>query len=239
MNILVLGATSNIGYFITLELCRDNYLILVGRNVDKIKELQKLCYSYGATGVEIYCNDISKDFISLLDTTKGKNIDLILNSISSISRLRDNHINSGHQFLKYYLDVDLYIPIYLISEIAKGNKSVLKVLFISSILSKVATNDRNFYSSIKKLFEISLINLAIDKKIVTKIIYIGKVFSYNEQPDIKKYKKLALFVKKSFDKKKTRCIYGIGGYFFLLIFYINPALLIFLNKIQRMFRQIL
>ena len=113
--ILILGATSQLGKELSYLFSNDNHIILFGRSENEINELKKKCAALMPKKIET----ITYDLISMDDNADNffrnrlQNIDIIINLISSTSRVFDNKIASKD--INNHIIIDVINVIRLIS----------------------------------------------------------------------------------------------------------------------------
>ena len=236
MNILVLGASSNIGYNITTIFCKNNCMILVGRDRKVLVDLQDQCLTRHAKRIIIFSSDLYVNHNLLLEQIKDIKIDLIINALSSTSRLRDYQLTFDR--INYYLHIDILVPLKIMEECIRNNPGVrAKIIFISSILSLVPSKDRKFYSASKRIFEIALERSYVESRNINfQIIFLGKVFETKSQRSSRRLANFANFILRNHQKGNKIAIYGFEGKILFATYLLSPLLLFLLQKVQRYLR---
>lgn len=235
MNVLVLGATSNIGQALAVKFCPQNSIIIVGRDSKRLDDLQVKCLSNAALDVIPINIDLQIDSKVLLDRLNDFKIDLVINALSATSRLRDFQMHLNSTTLNDYWNVDVLIPIQII-EVCKEKSENLSVIFISSVLSLIEVPDRKIYKTFKNIYEVYLNSIG-NGSVKHLIVHIGKVFDYDLDSTSEKLITFARFVEESYENNKASIIYGIEGKILNCSYKISPFLLKILHKLQRKLRK--
>jgi short-subunit dehydrogenase len=236
MNVLILGATSNIGQALAHQFSSGNHLFLVGRNSDQLNLLKDRCLNKQAVTVTLLNYDLSLQSEIFLEKLNGINFDILINALSATSRLRDNLLEISSNSFNTYWNIDVLIPIKIVEKIiARSNK--LDIIFISTVLSLIDVKDRVVYSSLKNIYSTYLRELNKKNKTKFLIVYVGKVFSYDLNPESEKLNQFAKEVKNGYESGKESLLYGLEGKLFLLVYKLSPIILSFLHKVQRTLRK--
>tara|TARA_Y100000590_G_scaffold346139_1_gene396250 strand:- start:12482 stop:13168 length:687 start_codon:yes stop_codon:yes gene_type:complete len=226
MNILILGSTSGVGQSVTYRMAKDNNLFLIGRSRITLEKIGQKAFDCGALNVEIIEFNLSKNISSLISKINKVKIDLFINMASSTSSLKDEEINQSI-FLSSIIS-DLINPIKLVEWLVQKNNKV-KIIFISSILSRVHTPNRIIYSSLKVLQE-KLLN-----KIKCKILIIIIGTQLEKRFESNKSIALANKIFEANQKNKNLLFFGLYGRALWLLYNINP---VFTNLLIRLKRKI-
>ena len=112
MRILVLGASSGIGWSICKKLTLANDLLLAGRDAIGLEKLANACRKAGAASAHVCPCDLSDGPESVLETVSNLPVDLVINVASSTSQLRDSQIEIPA--LRRYIEVDLLAPVEMV-----------------------------------------------------------------------------------------------------------------------------
>lgn len=222
MNIIVLGATSQIGSAIAVAFARGNRLLLVGRNRAKLQEAAGRCREEGAEGVIEVASDLRHGCGDILRAVVDRPVDLIINSSSATSRLRDNEIPAA-SFADCVM-VDLLAPLELIGNvlISQGERP-LGIVFVSTILTLVKSPNRAIYSGLKRIHELCLRSLQSSHGgLSLLIVKIAKVIPANEKSLATE--KLAKAIRRAFDIRKGTIVYGWAGRFMVALYYFHPLI---------------
>lgn len=234
MNILILGASSQIGGELALLFSPHNALTLLGRNHGRLHSFAMQCAEAGAVSTDLIVQDISDEFDSLIKRLVDKQFDLVINLISATSRVKDSELLPGQ--LEAYLMSDLLRPVQLIEKLIENSCKPLKVIFISSVLASVRSPDRLLYGSLKLLQEISLHRLSAGHNGGgLLIVKVGKVISHEKSSDAAQ--KLATAIYKAHLLNKTKFSFGVGGRVYLLLYYFHPLIFRLIVKVQRKLRK--
>jgi len=233
MNILILGASSQMGRELALSFSFKNSLTLLGRNKNILESVAQDCLEVGALTVDCIVQDIA-DGIDLLNQRIGdKQFDLVMNLIASTSRVKDSEFSPSQ--LEEYLMSDLLVPVQMLQNMVERSSKPLKVIFISSVLASVKSPDRLLYGSLKLLQEMCLHKLAARRQgIELLVVKIGKVIPHNHSSD--KTKKLAALIYEAHLQNKKVLNYGLVGRFYVGLFYIQPLIFKSIVTLQRLLR---
>ena len=231
MNILIIGSTSGIGQSVTKKFSKGNHIILLGRSINNLIEVKKKAIQSGALNVSIINCDLSLNVEKILKKINKHSIDIIINMASTTSSLRDELIDPKK--IQYDANVDFISPVLIVNDLLdKGNK--LKLIFITSILSRVKSLDRNIYSSLKVLQETYLhkITKIYKDQVCLLTVIIGQ--ELDKKIESNKSKRIAQKIFKA-NLLNYKVIYiGILGKIFLIIYNLNPFLFKILIKIKRL-----
>lgn len=221
MNILIFGCSAVIGQSITNEFSKGNNLVLVGRTKSKLKEIKNKAVENGALKVRIIEYDLAKDINDLINEIKNLNINLFINLASSTSRFRDNNIKSRN--LIYDTNVDLINPISIIQFLVDQGHQI-KVIFITSILSKINSPNRVIYSSLKNLQETYLKKIADHnpEKVHLLTVIIGTQIKIIKET--KKSRLLAKKIYRAFLKEEKNIFFGFYGKLLWMTYLFSPLL---------------
>jgi NAD(P)-dependent dehydrogenase (short-subunit alcohol dehydrogenase family) len=231
MRILVLGATSGIGWSICKKLCLANDLLLVGRDVAGLKKLAIACRIAGAASVEIYPCDLSQGCKSVLEAANRQPIDLVINVASSTSQLRDSQIEMPA--LRDHVEVDLLAPVELVRELLSSRRDrSLRVLMVSSVLAAVHSPEREIYGRLKALQERCFQRLEEDSALMKlQIFRIGKVIQPGQvNPDTNGVADCVANVLATGQRQR---MYGASGALMVFLFHLQPLLARAIVRLRR------
>lgn len=218
--ILILGATSELGKAISVIFSNSNHLILIGRDKEKLSKIASKCQKYDPNKIEYFYHDFSKES-TLIPEENFKNIDVVINLISSTSRLADSKIVI-ESFISYIVTDLNNIFLMLTNQIIPNTKKI-KIIHISSVIEEIRTPDRYLYSSIKTIFRVFLKALVKDRQnIDTLIVNIGTVIDHKNES--KKANKIAKKILNSHSLGHLKLNIGISGAILKIIFNLNPML---------------
>ena len=234
MNILILGASSQIGCELALRFSQGNDLMLLGRNMESLNSVAKKCIEAGARKIEFLALDMASEAEELIRELDGVQIDLVINLVSATSRVNDSDLQPSQ--LEAYVNSDLLIPVRLIQFVTERAVKPLKVIFISSVLAAVRSPDRLLYGSLKALQEMCLSKL-LDQQNGNEllVVRIGKVIPHTQSSD--KAKKLAAAI---YNAHLSRCrtfSYGWTGQIYIWLFNFQPAIFNLIVRLQRLMRK--
>lgn len=230
--ILILGASSEIGKSLSILFSDGNHLILVGRNKSKLISLSEKCAKKNAKKIDLVCHDFSKKE-KLINGTEYSDIDIVINLISSTSRVLDSEIILENFTNHIVTDLNNIFSL-IVNEIIPNSKKI-KIIQISSIIEEIKTPDRKLYGSIKTIFKLFLETLAKNKSnIKILIVNIGTVIDHmNETP---KAHEVAMRIYKAHNLGSTSLNIGYYGSILKIIFNINPMLVNILIRFKRLFK---
>jgi NAD(P)-dependent dehydrogenase (short-subunit alcohol dehydrogenase family) len=233
MNILILGASSQIGHDLALCFAKDNFLVLHGRNSILLNKTSAQCLLAGASQVEVIFHDLASDVDIFIQKVRNKNIDLIINLVATTSRVKDGEFLLDQ--IERYTSSDLVAPIKIIQSLRGKSDKALKVIFISSILASVPSPDRRLYGSLKLLQEICLYRIfESSKDIELLVVKVGTVVRHDRPSE--RSSNLAKAVYAAHLSNIKILSYGIAGRLYVWLFHIQPLAFYFIIKIQRLFR---
>lgn len=233
MNILILGASSQIGREIALRFSSGNSLVLLGRNRETLVLIAGMCMDAGAESADVIEQDIAEGLEPLMQQIGNRSFDLVINLVSATSRVRDSEFMPGQ--LGCYLQADLLVPVQFIEILIERSTSPIKVIFISSVLAAVKSPDRLLYGSLKLLQEMSLHRLAeCHPGVQLLVIKIGKVISHTQSSE--KSEQLADMIYRAHLQNKEVVNYGLVGRLYLLLFYAQPLIFGLVVRLQRALR---
>jgi short-subunit dehydrogenase len=232
-NILVLGASSVIGSALGKRFSKGNRVILSGRNYIKLKAVAEKCRESGATDVEIVLSDLAKSIQPIIDINLKWPIDLIIDSASAASMFRDEEIKPEE--ISILIKSDLISHLYIFQKLLRLNNTHPDIIYVSSVLAKVKTPGREFYSLTKRMTEMYLEKIIkLDSGTRITIFRIGKLIAKNQ--DNRVATEIASKVWTDFFSGNTIVNYGLGGHILLSLNIIHPVTINFVIKIQRFLR---
>lgn len=233
LNILILGASSQIGRELALRFSPGNSLTLVGRNLERLQLVARQCSEVGACNVDVIVHDIAGDAKLLIQNLGDKQFDLVINIVAATSRVKDSEFLLSQ--LEEYLMSDLLVPVQLLQGLIEKSNKPLKMIFISSVLAAAKSPDRVLYSSLKYLQEICLHKLSAYRQgNELLIVKVGKVVPHEHSS--LKAQKLADAIYEAHLLKKKVLNYGWVGRLYLILFYAQPIVFSWIVKLQRVMR---
>jgi short-subunit dehydrogenase len=228
--ILILGSSSIIGTSIARIFSKDNVIILSGRNQFRLKEAETACITAGAKVVKIVNQDLCLSIDEILELNSEFFIDLIVDAASAASTINDCDLLPNQ--LNDILTVDVISHIALYKKLELINKVHPSVIFISSILATIPTENRILYSLMKQLLEFHLFQVKkLNPKTRILIFRLGMVI--NNKVHSSKSDNLAQTVLQKYLTEETIVNYGFIGQILKIAHNINPYLSILLVKIKR------
>lgn len=233
-NLLILGASSQIGQEIAIRFASNNNLFITGRNTAKLGKVAKKCLESGAINVEIIYTDFSKDADQLINKIEGHQIDLIINLIAATSRIMDDELMPER--FESYVFSDLLAPIHAVNRIFEKLERKPDIIFISSVLASIRSPNREIYGSLKRLQEIYWERLLKKSgKGSLLIVRVGKKISHTSSDAIAT--DLANEIYSNYLQKNKVLGYGWEGKFYSFLFYFQPVLMQWLIKFHRIIRR--
>ncbi len=232
-NILILGASSQIGHELALRFSSNAVLTLVGRNQEKLQRVARQCAEAGAKHVSCIVQDLAAGVEPLLQQLGDVPLDLVMNLIAATSRIGDGEFLLSN--LESYVRSDVLVPVQLLQKLVERSCTPLKVIFISSILAAAKSPDRLLYGSLKLLQEMCLQKLSMGHHgCELLIVKVGIVVPHESSS--RTAHQLAEAVYTAHRQKKHVLTYGWMGRVYLALFYAQPMLFRWVVKLQRMFR---
>lgn len=234
MNILILGASSQIGCRLALCFSINNSLTLLGRNDESLQSVALQCLVAGAAHVDVIVHDMAVGVEPLIQKVGGRQFDLVVNLVAATSRVKDSEFLPGE--LERFLMSDLLVPVQLLQNLIEKSSKPMRVIFISSVLASVKSPDRFIYGSLKSLQEICLRKLSAGRQgFELLVVKVGKVIQ-NEQSS-EESQKLAVAIHEAYFLNKKVLNYGLGGRVYLALFHIQPLIFTLIVKLQRVLRK--
>lgn len=232
-NILILGASSQIGQELALRFSTHNTLYLSGRNQSTLNLIANRCLEFGAEKVIVICSDLSDGINQIFKIVVNSQLDLIINLVAASSREMDDGF--APKMFENYIFSDLLAPIQLVRKISINLKNHPDIIFVSSVLASVKSPNKEMYSALKRLQEIYWEQLfRSDKSGSLLIVKVGKKISHSSSSFISK--DLANKIYENYQLKNNILNYGWEGKFYLFLFYLQPILLKWLIKFHRALR---
>jgi hypothetical protein len=193
---------------------------LVGRNRAKLQEAADRCREEGAEGVIEIASDLRHGCGQILRAVVDRPVDLIINSSSATSRLRDNEIPAAT--LADCVMVDLLAPLELVENVLISQAGrPLGIVFVSTVLTLVNSPNRAIYSGLKRIHELRLRSLQSSHDgLYLLIVKVAKVIPPDEQSVVTE--KLAKTIRRAFDIRKGTIVYGWAGRFMTALYCFHP-----------------
>jgi len=234
MQILVLGASSHIGRALAQAFARGNRLILVGRNAEKLRQVQQACQGGGAAQTNCIEVDLAFELDTLYTAIAGTTIDLVIDASAAASRRRDGEI-VPHE-LSNLVTADVLAKMKMVGWIIQRQKAPPAVILISTVLTLVMSPDRIVYTSLKRLTEAyyaALRRAHTDMRVL--IVHVGTLVETERETP--KAVKLAQAVLTAHRLGRQTLLYGLSGWLYLSLFYFQPLLFLIASKVQRALRK--
>ena len=232
-NILILGASCQIGQELALRFSPNNTLYLSGRNQLTLDLIANKCLESGAKKVTVICCDLSSGIDQVFEAVVNSQLNLIINLVAATSRTMDNDFTL--QMFENYIFSDLLAPIQLVRKISINLKKHPDVIFVSSVLASINSPNKEMYSALKKLQEIYWERrFRQDNCGSLLIVRVGKKIPHSASSFIAK--DLADKTYENYKLSNNILNYGWEGRLYLLLFHLHPILLQWLIKIHRVIR---
>jgi len=233
--ILILGASSQIGMALANEFALGNSLLLVGRDIIRLQHAARICNAAGAAKVELVSLDLEVDIQPLLQACHEKSIDLVIDAASAVSSKRDTEIRPME--ISGFIAADLISRTELLGQILFQQDKMPAVLYISTVLTLVKSPERVVYTSLKSLYESYLQMLkAENPDFRLLVVYVGTLIDTKEASA--KARKLATAVANAYHANRDSMLYGLTGRIFLWLFYLQPLVFFLVSRVQRKVRNI-
>ncbi len=227
-DILILGASSQIGQELALRFSPGNSLTLSGRNREALQRVADKCMAAGAY-VDLMVHDMADG-----DIVNDKQFDLVINLVAATSRVKDSEFVLGQ--LESYLKADLLVPIRFFQRLTEKPGKPLKIIFVSSVLALVKSPDRMLYGSLKSLQVMCLQKLtSLRQGDELLVVNVGKVIPHNSPSN--EASKLAEAIYAAHQRRQKVLNYGLTGRIYLLLFYTQPLIFRAIVKLQRVLRK--
>lgn len=155
MHVLILGASSELGRAFVREFAPQNSLLLTGRDVTRLAMIKHEAEQSGAKEVHFIEHDFTRGHGLLFEALQGQKIDVLINAASATSALRDSVIQPEQ--IEEYTRADLLTPVELVTALLQAQSAVyskdepLHIIFISSVLARINSPDRDIYAAYKRL----------------------------------------------------------------------------------------
>jgi short-subunit dehydrogenase len=225
MNILIIGASSSIGFSLSKAFAENNNLFLLTSNINKLELLKKETIVLGALSTKIIEVDLQKELFSV-DILPEK-IDVIINVACATSKLKNFNISANKH--KNYTEVDLTKPLFILEYYLKkivkeGKNSKLNYIFINTILTKIQSRNYSIYYSYKLLQQeyIKAFKRKYNDTLKITNVIIGRNVNRNEES--KSTISLAKRILRAINKNESEFIYGFEGKLIYALYLISPLL---------------
>lgn len=155
MTILILGASSELGRAFAREFAPHNTLLLAGRDGARLAMIKREAEQAGASEVRCIEHDLAYGHQALFEALQGQCIDVLINLASATSNVGDPAIEPEQ--IEAYTRTDLLTPVEFVLALLQAQPAVyskdapLHVIFISSVLAKLYSPDRDIYAAYKRL----------------------------------------------------------------------------------------
>jgi len=236
MQILILGASSNVGTALAEAFASGNTLILTGRNAVRLEAAAGICRTAGSANVKLVTADLARDLHPLFEELQRHPIDLIIDAASASSSKRDGEISADA--FDSLVAADFLSKVQLLQRICQNQAAAPAVIFISTVLTLVKSPGRTVYTALKGLYETYLIKLGAARPgFYLLIVYIGIVIE--NKGDYEKPRRLASAVAKAFLDRRRSLLFGMSGRIYVGLFYVQPMIFNLLTLIQRKVRKLI
>ena len=239
MKILILGASSTIGYSIVKSFAKNNMLFLLSTKGEKLETLKKEAIGLGCNSVKIVEANLQSPII--VKSLLSESIDMIINAACASSSLKNYNIEPHRHY--YYTAVDLSNPLVVLEHFLKekskqGKHTQLYYIFINTILSKIKSPDYSIYYSYKILQQEYMSGLQRKYGDILKSINVIVGTQIDRTKETKKTVDLANRIKLAIKRNESEFIFGFDGKIIYMLYRISPLLSICLIYMKRfLFRQ--
>ena len=235
MQILILGASSQVGVALARAFAPGNTLWLLGRDRSKLDQAVQATLAAGATRCVALAVELSemRDPASALVGLGGGPLDLILDAASAASALRDSEMPAAAMQRLVLADVASRVP--LMEALLARQPQPPAIIFISTVLARRRSPDRLVYSALKQLLESYYQRLAAERPgLRLLVVTVGTVI--DPQRPSEKPVRLAAAVLKAFNERRTSLFFGGIGKIYLALFYLQPLVFFAVTRLQRALR---
>ena len=239
MKILILGASSTIGYSIVKSFAKNNMLFLLSTKGEKLETLKKEAIGLGCNSVKIVEANLHSPII--VKSLLSESIDMIINVACATPSLKNYNIEPHRH--QYYTAVDLSSPLVILEHFLKqksrqGENTQLYYIFINTILSKIKSPDYSIYYSYKILQQEYMSGFQHKYGNILKSINIIVGTQINRSKETRKTVKLAERIKLAIKNNESEFIFGPDGKIIYMLYRLSPLLSNGLIYIKRfLFRQ--
>lgn len=233
MQILILGASSQVGLALTRAFASGNALWLVGRNRARLDEAVQAGIAAGA----IRCTALEVDLVTLGTPDAGiagaGPIDLIVDAASASSAFRDSEIPAA-SFSGLVL-ADAASRGSLMAALLSRQPKAPAIIFISTVLARLRSPDRLVYSALKQLLESYYRRLRAERPdLRLMVVTVGTVIDPKRPSE--KPVRLAAAVRQAYDDGRSSLFFGGIGKLYLCLFYLQPLVFFAVARLQRALR---
>jgi short-subunit dehydrogenase len=225
MKILILGASSTIGYSIVKSFAKNNMLFLLSTKGEKLETLKKEAIGLGCNSVKIVEANLQSPII--VKSLLSESIDMIINAACASSSLKNDKIEPHH--FKHYTEVDLSNPLVILEHFLKekskqGENPKLYYIFINTILTKIQSPDYSIYYSYKTLQQEYMHSFQRSYSRILKTINVIVGTRIDRKTESKKSIDLASRIQLAIEKNETEFIYGFEGKLIYMLYRVSPLL---------------
>lgn len=233
MQILILGASSQVGLALTRAFASGNTLWLLGRDRVRLDEAVRVGLAAGANR----CTALVVDLMTFGNSDAGiageGPIDLILDAASASSAFRDSEIPAATFFGLVLADAVSRGP--LMEALLSRQPKAPAIILISTVLARLRSPDRLVYSALKQLLESYYRRLRIERpELRLLVVTVGTVIDPKRPSE--KPERLAAAVRQAYDEGRSSLFFGGIGKLYLCLFYLQPLVFFAVTRLQRILR---
>ncbi len=235
MQILILGASSQVGVSLARAFAPGNTLWLLGRDRSKLDQAVQAALSAGATRCSALTIDLGeiRDASTALAGLGDGPLDLIIDAASASSSLRDSEVPAGAMQRLVLADVASRVP--LMEALLARQPQPPAIIVISTVLARLRSPDRLVYSALKQLLESYYQRLAAERpRLRLLVVTVGTVIDPLRPSE--KPVRLAAAVLQAFSEGRTSLFFGGIGKIYLALFYLQPLVFFAVTRLQRALR---
>jgi short-subunit dehydrogenase len=235
MKILITGASSIIGESLAAAFSPGNDLLLLGRNSERLKQVQERCLQQGASKVNARAVDISRfSQEEWSELTTGMN--LIVHGAFSHSGKRDDQITSFEFYEMAFMNLVSPARLFLAATAQANPGTPIGIILISSFLAKIRSPNRLIYGSFKLLQEEYLRSICRNHPAV-QVMIVNVSTPIPTDHNSRGSDALAVQVVRAFGSGKTHLAYGHLGSLLTALFYVQPLIYFLVSASQRWLRK--
>lgn len=170
---LITGATSDIGFSIAVSLSRDQNLLLIGRDIDKLYQLKLNCNNSQNHKILVLdfnnINCLRADLCKFLESEKI----VVDNIIHCAGMIKVMHMRSVDLLsINQIFNVNVFSIIEIVATLLNkrlNNSPINNIVFVSAILARFGSTGHHLYSSSKAALDGLMRSLAVELAPKTRV----------------------------------------------------------------------